>query len=113
MVRDIKIPLVALPRYRVSQRPSFFLVFLAEPQEKLLLNLINAQGGRNYRVNIPADRCKIINPFFKAGKLCYEGVSILQASGCSPCSFELYRLKVVTLAVVKGKSDFAPWRVKF
>src|SRR4028119_1735675 len=113
MVRDIKIPLVALPRYRVSQRPSFLSVFLAEPQEKLLLNLINAPTCRNYRVNIPAVRCKIINTFLRAGKLCNQGVSILQTSSRRPGSFELYRLKVVALAVVKGKSDFAPRRVKF
>src|SRR4028119_953730 len=113
MVRDIKIPLVALPGYRVSECPSFFLVFLAEPQEKLLLNLINAFSGQNYRVNIPTDRCKIINPFVRTGKLCNQSDRILQASSRYPGSFELYRLKVVALAVVKGKSDFAPWRVKF
>src|SRR4028118_1071767 len=113
MVRDIKIPLVALPGYRVGERPSFFLVFLAEPQEKLLLNLINAPSCRNYHVNIPAAPRKIINPFFRARQLCNEGDRILQTSSRRPGSFELYRLKVITLAVVKGKSDFAPRRVKF
>src|SRR4028118_2030063 len=112
MVRDTEVALVALPGYRVSKRPSFFLVFLAEPQEKLLLNLINVSSGRNYRVNIPPDRCKIINTFLRAGKLCNEGDRILQTSSRRPGSFELYRLKVITLAVVKGKSDFAPWRVE-